>query len=85
MFLMISCRVSVSVLLILARYTRARPDLANAMEKNGEQRQVHFGHSQNMAVLSRQLQNAHEDKDRQVTTTMTRMTLQEQAMLKTNR
>jgi len=59
--------------------------LANALSKNGEQRQMHFGHSQNMAILSRQLQNVHTEKDRQITTTLTRMSLQEQAMLKTNK
>jgi len=55
------------------------------LSKNGEQRQMHFGHSQNMAILSRQLQNVHTEKDRQITTTLTRMSLQEQAMLKTNK
>jgi hypothetical protein len=59
--------------------------LANALTKNTEQRQMHFGHSQNMAILSRQLQNVHVEKDHQITTTLTRMSLQEQAMLKTNR
>ena len=69
----------------LFRDRSTRLCLANAMEKNTEQRQQHFAHSQNLAILSRQVQNAHEEKDRQVTTTMTRMTLQEQSMLKTNR
>ncbi len=59
--------------------------LANALSKNVEQRQMHFGHSQNLAILSRQLQNVHTEKDRQITTTLTRMSLQEQAMLKTNK
>ncbi|CAF3615939.1 unnamed protein product [Rotaria sp. Silwood1] len=59
--------------------------IANALSKNTEQHQIHFGHSQNMAILSRQLQNVHEEKDRQITTTLTRMSLQEQAMLKANK
>jgi hypothetical protein len=46
---------------------------------------MHFGHSQNMAILSRQLQNVHVEKDHQITTTLTRMSLQEQAMLKANK
>ena len=46
---------------------------------------MHFGHSQNMAVLSRQLQNVHTEKDRQITTTLTRISLQEQTMLKANK
>jgi hypothetical protein len=46
---------------------------------------MHFGHSQNLAILSRQLQNVHTEKDQQITTTLTRMSLQEQAMLKANR
>lgn len=56
-----------------------------ALKKNAEQHQMHFGHSQNMAILSRQLQNVHAEKDQQINTTLTRMSLQEQAMLKTNR
>ena len=59
--------------------------LDNALAKNTEKRQVHFGHSQNMAILTRQLHNVHEEKDRQITTTLTRMSLQEQSMLKTNK
>ena len=59
--------------------------IANTLAKNTEQRQMHFDHSHNMAVLSREVQNAHAEKDRQITTTLTRMTLQEQAMLKANR
>lgn len=57
----------------------------NALKKNDGQRQMHFGHSQNMAVLSRQLQTVHAEKDQQISTTLTRMSLQEQAMLKANR
>jgi hypothetical protein len=57
----------------------------NALKKNADQRQMHFGHSQNMSVLSRQLQTVHAEKDQQISTTLTRMSLQEQAMLKTNR
>ncbi|UJR15397.1 hypothetical protein I4U23_002345 [Adineta vaga] len=59
--------------------------IANAIAKNSEQRQMHFGHSQNMAILSRQLQNVHQEKDHQITTTLTRMSLQEQAMVKANK
>ena len=59
--------------------------LDNALKKNADQRQMHFGHSQNMAVLSRQLQTVHAEKDQQISTTLTRMSLQEQSMLKTNR
>ncbi|CAF3514740.1 unnamed protein product [Adineta steineri] len=59
--------------------------IANALSKNNEQRQMHFGHSQNMAVLSRQLQHVHTEKDREITTTLTRMSIQEQAMLKANK
>ncbi len=59
--------------------------LANALTKNTGQHQMHFGHSQNMAILSRQLQNIHAEKDQQITTTLTRMSLQEQAMLKANK
>ena len=46
---------------------------------------MHFGHSQNMAVLARQLQNVHTEKDRQLTTVLTRMSLQEQALVKANK
>ena len=46
---------------------------------------MHFAHSQNTAVLSRQLQHVHQEKDRQISTTLTRMSLQEQAMLKANK
>ncbi|CAF1332763.1 unnamed protein product [Adineta ricciae] len=59
--------------------------IANAIAKNSEQRQMHFAHSQNTAVLSRQLQHVHQEKDRQISTTLTRMSLQEQAMLKANK
>ncbi|CAF1110582.1 unnamed protein product [Rotaria sordida] len=59
--------------------------ITNVLSKNTEQRQMHFDHSQNMAILSRQLQNVHEEKDHQITTTLTRMSLQEQTMLKANR
>ncbi|CAF2111165.1 unnamed protein product [Rotaria magnacalcarata] len=59
--------------------------IANALSKNTEHRKMHFEHSQNMTVLSRQLQNVHEEKDREITTTLTRMSLQEQAMLKANK
>lgn len=60
-------------------------NLANILVKNSEQHQIHFGHSQHVAVLTRQLQNAHEEKDREITTTLTRVSAQEQAMLKANR
>lgn len=46
---------------------------------------MHFGHSQNMAILNRQLQNINTEKDQQITTALTRMSLQEQAMLKANK
>jgi hypothetical protein len=46
---------------------------------------MHFGHSQNMTILSRQLQNVYAEKDHEITTTLTRMSLQEQAMLKVNK
>ncbi len=59
--------------------------LDNALAKNTEKRQVHFGHSQNMAVLARQLQNVHTEKDRQISSVLTRVSLQEQAMLKANK
>ena len=59
--------------------------LDNALAKNTERRQVHFGHSQNMAVLARQLQNVHTEKDRQISSVLTRVSLQEQAMLKANK
>ncbi|CAF1206875.1 unnamed protein product [Didymodactylos carnosus] len=59
--------------------------IANALVKNEERRQTNFGHLQNMSVLTRQLQNVQNDKDRQITTVLTRMSLQEQAMLKANR
>ncbi len=59
--------------------------IANVLTKNTEQRQMHFSHSQNMNILSRQLQNVHAEKDQQITTTLTRMSLQEQAMLKANK
>ena len=57
---------------------------AHAVEKNTEKRQMHFGHSHEMAVIARQLQNAHTDKDRQISSVLQRMSLQEQAMLKAN-
>jgi hypothetical protein len=57
----------------------------NALAKNSEKRQVHFGHSQNMAVLARQLQNVHTEKDRQISSVLTRVSLQEQAMIKANK
>ena len=38
-----------------------------------------------MAILARQLQNVHVENDRQITTTLTRMSLQEQAMMKANK
>lgn len=59
--------------------------LDNALAKNTEKRHVHFGHSQNMAVLARQLQNVHTEKDRQISSVLTRVSLQEQAMLKANK
>ncbi|CAF3646908.1 unnamed protein product [Adineta steineri] len=60
-------------------------NINNALAKNTEKRQVHFGHSKNMAVLARQLQDAHTEKDRQMTSVLTRVSLQEQAMLKANK
>jgi hypothetical protein len=59
--------------------------LDNALAKNTEKRQVHFGHSQNMAVLARQLQDVHTEKDRQIASVLTRVSLQEQALLKANK
>jgi hypothetical protein len=38
-----------------------------------------------MAVIARQLQNVHTEKDRTITTVLTRMSLQEQALLKANK
>jgi len=55
------------------------------LKKNTEQRKIHFAHSENMSILSRQLQNVHNEKEQQITTTLTRMSLQEQSMLKTNK
>jgi hypothetical protein len=81
---MISCRVLVCFFMIIFDIIIFLK-LANTLSKNTEQRQMHFGHSQNMAVLSRQLQDVHTEKDRQITTTLTRMSLQEQAMLKANK
>ena len=60
-------------------------NLDDALGKNTEKRQVHFGHSQNMAVLARQLQNVHTEKDRQVSSVLNRASIQEQAMLKANK
>ncbi|CAF3525778.1 unnamed protein product [Rotaria sp. Silwood1] len=60
-------------------------NINNALAKNTEKRQIHFGHSQNMAVLARQLQNVHTEKDRQITSALKRVSLQEQAMLKANK
>ena len=57
----------------------------NALTKNTEKRQVHFGHSQNMAVLARQLQNVHTEKDRQISSVLARVSIQEQALLKANK
>lgn len=59
--------------------------LDNALAKNTEKRQIHFGHSQNMAVLARQLQDVHTEKDRQIASVLTRVSLQEQALLKANK
>ncbi len=59
--------------------------LDNALAKNSEKRQIHFGHSQNMAVLARQLQNVHTEKDRQITSVLTRVSLQEQSLIKANK
>ena len=56
-----------------------------AMKKNADHNQLNFDHSRNVAVLSRQLQNVEEEKDRQISSTLTRMSLQEQSMLKTNK
>jgi hypothetical protein len=61
------------------------PILDNALGKNTEKRQVHFGHSQNMAVLARQLQNVHTEKDRQISSVLQRVSIQEQALLKANK
>ncbi|CAF0860113.1 unnamed protein product [Adineta ricciae] len=60
-------------------------NINDALGKNTEKRQVHFGHSQNMAVLARQLQNVHTEKDRQVSSVLNRASIQEQAMLKANK
>jgi hypothetical protein len=86
MFLTILCSKSVS------QPFPSRPsslpcldDVDDALAKNTDKRQVHFGHSQNMAVLARQLQNAHTEKDRQINSVLTRVSLQEQAMLKANK
>lgn len=57
----------------------------NALAKNTEKRQVHFGHSQNMALLARQLQNVHTEKDRQIASVLSRVSIQEQALLKANK
>ena len=38
-----------------------------------------------MAVVARQLQNAHTEKDRQISSVLQRVSLQEQAMLKANK
>ncbi|CAF3527415.1 unnamed protein product, partial [Rotaria sordida] len=59
-------------------------NINNALAKNTEKRQIHFGHSQNMAILARQVQNIHTEKDRQITSVLKRVSLQEQAMLKAN-
>jgi len=59
--------------------------LDNALAKNTEKRQVHFGHSQNMALLARQLQNVHTEKDRQIASVLSRVSIQEQALLKANK
>jgi hypothetical protein len=59
--------------------------LDNALAKNTEKRQIHFGHSQNMAVLARQLQNVHTEKDRQIASVLSRVSIQEQALLKANK
>ncbi|CAF0808025.1 unnamed protein product [Rotaria sordida] len=60
-------------------------NINNALAKNTEKRQIHFGHSQNMAILARQVQNIHTEKDRQITSVLKRVSLQEQAMLKANK
>ncbi|CAF3143188.1 unnamed protein product [Rotaria socialis] len=60
-------------------------NINNALAKNTEKRQVHFGHSKNMAVIARQLQNVHTEKDRQITSVLQRVSIQEQAMLKANK
>jgi hypothetical protein len=38
-----------------------------------------------MAVLARQLQDVHTEKDRQIASVLTRVSLQEQALLKANK
>ncbi|CAF0779678.1 unnamed protein product [Rotaria sordida] len=60
-------------------------NINNALAKNTEKRQIHFGHSQNMAILARQVQNIHTEKDQQITSVLKRVSLQEQAMLKANK
>ncbi|UJR31284.1 hypothetical protein I4U23_018784 [Adineta vaga] len=60
-------------------------NINDALTKNTEKRQIHFGHSQNMAVLARQLQNVHTEKDRQISSVLSRVSIQEQAMLKANK
>lgn len=59
--------------------------LAETLSKNVEKRQMHFGHSHQMAIIARQLHNAHTDKDRQMANVLQRVSLQEQAMLKANK
>jgi hypothetical protein len=55
------------------------------MTNSAEQDRTRFSHAQNMSVLVRQINDVHDEKDRQITTTLTRMSLQEQAMLKSNK
>lgn len=57
----------------------------NALAKNREQRATNFVNAQNLSILSREVQNAHEEKTMEINSALTRMTLQEQSMLKSNR
>ncbi|CAF4565940.1 unnamed protein product [Rotaria sp. Silwood2] len=58
----------------------------NVLAKNTEKCQIPFGHSQNMAILARQVQNIYtKKKDRQITSALKRVSLQEQAILKANK
>ena len=85
---MILCKISVAKDQRKSSTNQENPFLNNlddALGKNTEKRQVHFGHSQNMAVLARQLQNVHTEKDRQVSSVLNRASIQEQAMLKANK
>ena len=78
-------KILVNVLFVDVEVVWSVFSLDNALAKNTEKRQVHFGHSQNMAVLARQLQNVHTEKDRQISSVITRASIQEQAMIKANK